>query len=60
MKNHSKKSKINQRSHRSIIRIPYDLYHAIKLYQQNQEVPCSFNHCLLTLITQSFNHLKEN
>lgn len=57
MKQLPKKSKIHQRAqraHRSIIRIPNDLYHAIKLYQQNQEIPCSFNHCLLTLLSNSF------
>lgn len=53
------KSKVAQRTQKITLRIPYNLYHAIKLYQQNQEIPSSLNHCILDLLVKGFEHIEH-
>lgn len=53
------KSKVAQRTERITVRMPHGLYHAVRVYQQNQEIPSSFTRCILDLLIKGFTHIEQ-
>lgn len=53
------KSKVAQRTQAICLHMPYSLYHAVRVYQQNQEIPSSFTRCILDLLIKGFAHIEH-
>lgn len=53
------KSKVAQRTQAICLHMPHGIYHAVRVYQQNQEIPSSFTRCILDLLIKGFSHIEH-
>lgn len=53
------KSKVAQRTQAICLHMPYNLYHTVRVYQQNQEIPSSFTRCILDLLIKGFEQIEQ-